>query len=75
MHWPAHPLEFENRWPGIPVTVRVVWEEFGEEWMPGTAKRWDAGHVYVEVVDHPRQRLNGNGVWLKPCDVYRAEPS
>jgi hypothetical protein len=37
----------------------------------GVATRWDADHVYVEVRD---QRLQGNGVWVKPQDVYRRSP-
>ena len=37
----------------------------------GTAKWWDAEHVYVEVDDYPRFRLMGHGVWVRPADVRR----
>lgn len=74
-HWPAHPMDFKTHFPGIPVMVRVVWEEFGEEWIPGNAKRWDAGHVYVEKHHVRAERFITNGVWVKPCDVYRLHPN
>jgi hypothetical protein len=71
MHWPPRPSEFTHRVPGIPVRVRIVWDGDGEEYVEGTATRWDADHVYVEVRDN---RLSGNGVWVKPGDVYRRSP-
>jgi hypothetical protein len=71
MHWPPRPVEFRHRRPGIVVRVRVVWQQDGEEYVEGVATRWDADHVYVEVRD---QRLQGNGVWVKPQDVYRRSP-
>lgn len=64
-------MAFETHYPGTPVIVRVVWEEYGEEFIEGLAKRWDAGHVYVEIKD---VRNITNGVWVKPCDVYRSAP-
>lgn len=73
MHWPRRPRAFRTHWPGIPVHVRIIWQRDGVEYLPGTARRWDAGHVYVEVPDHDG-RLRGNGVWVKPADVYRREP-
>jgi hypothetical protein len=71
MHWPPRPSEFERRRPGIAVRVRIVWDQDGEEYVDGVATRWDVDHVYVEVGD---QRLQGNGVWVKPDDVYRRSP-
>ena len=78
-HCPARPGRFKDHWPGIPVRVRVVWERDGEEYLDGHAVRWDGGeHVYVRIRD-TTGRLPGQGVWVKPDDVYRsaasAEPS
>lgn len=70
-HWPARPTEIKDRDCSIPVRARLVWEHDGEEFRDGLAKRWDEGHVYVEIVD---VRLSTNGVWLKPGDVYRRAP-
>lgn len=72
-HWPDDPRDYREHWPGIPVRARVVFADDGEVWLSGVAKRWDGGHVYV-YVDPYDPRLNGNGVWLKPEDVYRQEP-
>ncbi|PSL04104.1 hypothetical protein CLV30_106107 [Haloactinopolyspora alba] len=69
-HWPAEPRRFKNREPGIDVRVRVVWEEDGEEFLAGVARRWGDANVYVEVRD-TTGRLSSNGVWVKPIDVYR----
>jgi hypothetical protein len=71
MHWPPEPTVFRRRDKGIAVRVRIVWDRDGEEYVEGVATRWDADHVYVEVID---KRLQGNGVWVKPCDVYRRSP-
>jgi len=73
-HWPPKPTEFRNRDHGIAVRVRIVWDCDGEEYLEGVATRWDVDHVYVEV--RHENRLQGNGVWVKPSDVYRrsAEP-
>jgi hypothetical protein len=70
MHWPRKPASFKDHDP-IPVTVRVVWAQDGEEYLPGEAVRWDADHVYVRIDD---ARCGGNGVWVKPADVYRSLP-
>lgn len=70
-HWPAQPAEFSSSEAAIPVRVRIVWARDGEEYTEGLATRWDADHVYVEVKD---KRLRGNGVWVKPSDVYRRSP-
>jgi hypothetical protein len=71
MHWPPKPAEIARHQHGIPVRVRIVWADDGEEYADGVATRWDARHVYVEVRD---TRLRGNGVWVKPGDVYRRSP-
>lgn len=70
-HWPARPRAFTDHRPGVPVTARVVFAGDGETWLHGHAIRWDETHIYVEADD---RRLRANGVWLKPDDVYRAEP-
>lgn len=71
-NWPDNPGGYRNREPDIPVRARVVFEEDGECWLDGKAKRWDAEHVYV-FIDPYDKRINGNGVWLKPQDVYRSQ--
>jgi hypothetical protein len=71
--WPENPMAFSDH-PGIPVTVRIRWGRDGEEWRDGTAKRWDAEHVYVEVDDYPKHRLMDHGVWVRPADVRRRTP-
>lgn len=58
-HWPARPASIKERARSIPVRARIVWTECGEEWLDGDAKRWDADHAYVEIVDQP---LSTNGV-------------
>lgn len=70
-HWPRQPRSFRNHEPGIPVRARLFWQRDGEEFVDGVARRWDAHHVYVELKD---TRSRGNGVWLKPQDVYRRSP-
>ncbi len=70
MHWPSRPASFRDHDP-IAVTVRIVWDRDGEEYVAGEAIRWDAHHVYVRIND---VRCDGNGVWLKPADVYRRLP-
>lgn len=71
----AIPIGAESykRHQPIPVLVRVVWEDDGEEWLDGEATRWDADHVYVELwrgrVPDPRQMTTG--VWVRPADVRR----
>jgi hypothetical protein len=44
--WPVEPLGFRSR-PGIPVTVRIVCQRDGEEWINGVAKRRDSEQVWV----------------------------
>jgi hypothetical protein len=45
-----------------------VWERDGEEWVPGTAIRWDRDHVLVRLGD---PRVSTIGVWLPPQDFRR----
>lgn len=48
--WPINPQDFKLRLdPDTRVRARIVWEEFGEEYLEGKAVRWDSGHVYVEI--------------------------
>lgn len=70
-HWPDKPAQFRLRDDKLLVRVRIVWDEFGEEFVDGNAVKWDSTHVYVEIDD---RRLATNGVWLKPLDVYRRTP-
>ncbi|NED96431.1 hypothetical protein G1H11_14065 [Phytoactinopolyspora alkaliphila] len=72
-HWPANPRSYRTHHPGVPVRARVIWERDGVEYVEGVARRWDAKHVYVEIL-RSGGRLNTNGCWLKPCDVYRSSP-
>jgi hypothetical protein len=67
-HWPEQPASLRRRDKTLPVRARIVWEEFGEEFVEGVAAKWNSSHVYVEIND---RRLNANGVWLKPHDIYR----
>lgn len=64
-------MTYRRRDDPLPVRARVIWDEFGEEFVEGQAVRWDSTHVYVEIDD---RRLTTNGVWLKPSDVYRRTP-
>jgi hypothetical protein len=71
-HWPTSPVSIKDRDRSIPVRARIVWARDGEEYRDGVATRWDADHVYVEIVD---ARLRSSGCWLKPSDVYRRSPA
>lgn len=70
-HWPARPGRFKDRSPEVAVRVRVVWERDGKEYIDGHAVRWDGEHIYVRIRD-TTGRLPGQGVWVKPSDVYRS---
>lgn len=52
----------------IPVTARIMWENDGEERVPGHALRLDekGNAIFVEFID-PRKKFVG--VWLTPDDV------
>jgi len=44
----------------IAVTVRIIWEVDGEEWIDGTATRWHGRSVFVRVDDaRPRWAARG----------------
>lgn len=56
-----------------PITVRLVFEDDGEVFLPGTAVRWtrrprDQAHVYAAVSD---PRLPSFCVWVRAGDVTR----
>jgi hypothetical protein len=53
------------------VTVRVVWERDGEEWIEGEATRWTDRVVFVTFWD---RRLSTIEVWVVPDDVRRRHP-
>lgn len=72
--WPFHDARgnghahgIDDR-PGIDVTVRVVWETDGEEWLDGHAVRWHRQHVCVSVADN---RSLTPVVWVRAGDVRR----
>lgn len=73
-HWPDNPRDFTVQPTPRRVRVRIVWGDehgvAGEVWLAGTATRWDTTHVYVR--DDSGGRLAGQGVWVKPIDVYQA---
>ena len=52
------------------MTVRIVWQRDGEEWINGVARRWDSEHVWVEFGD---MRNVTSGAWVRPVDVRRRE--
>jgi hypothetical protein len=67
---PAIARRLRDQSKPIPVTARVVWERDGEEWIDGTAIRWDQRHVLVRLDD---RRCSTIGFWLAPEDVRRRE--
>lgn len=56
----------------VPVIVRVLWADGGEEWRPARANRWTGTHVLVcwrdDVADPTSERYE----WLRACDVMRS---
>lgn len=52
----------------IPVRVRVVWAEHGEQCIAGLALRREDrdGAIYIQIAD---PRFQFSGVWLWPADV------
>lgn len=68
--WPPNPRKLPEREHWIPVWVRVVWEDDGEEWVSGKAARWDRQHVFVWFAD-PGHRALVAGIWVLPPDVRR----
>lgn len=70
-HWPPDAERVPERDEAIMVTARIVWRDAGVEYFHGQTNRWRGEHVYVRVDD---ERLDGDGVWLRPADLYRALP-
>lgn len=72
--WPAPEVARKLRdvevWRQIEVNARVVLENDGPEWLPGTAVRWTRQHVCVLL---PERRLLVPYVWLNPSDVRRSQ--
>jgi hypothetical protein len=60
---PEHLLK-----PPVPVTVRVVWVEDGEERIDTVALGWSGRNVYVRIAD---ARCRTTAVWLDAADVTR----
>lgn len=52
----------------VEVMARVMFEEDGEQWLPGLATRWSGQHVCVAMSD-PRLQVAYN--WLAASDVRR----
>ena len=69
--FPKHARELRDQPNPIEVVARIEWERDGEEWVPGTAIRWDRNHVLVRIGD---RRCRTIGVWLAPHDVRRRDP-
>jgi hypothetical protein len=54
----------------MPVTVRLVWERDGVEYLDTVATQWGGLHVLVDIRDH-LHRWEFSGVWLHCDDVGR----
>jgi hypothetical protein len=70
--FPPHARRLEDRPEPVRGEARVLWERDGEEWVPGTAIRWDRDHVLVRVGD---RRVSAIGVWLAPQDFRKPDPN
>ncbi|WP_454044682.1 hypothetical protein [Cellulosimicrobium sp. Marseille-Q8652] len=58
----------------VPVIAHLLWATH-EEFMPGRAVRWTAGHVMVALVDVDAPGgARENYVWLPARDVFRTLP-
>lgn len=64
----GHARGIEDQSEPIDVEVRVEWSVDGEEWLPGSASRWTASHVFVRFQDS--RSLTGF-VWVRSRDVRR----
>lgn len=66
----GHPIprRFERLARPVPVTVRLVWERDGAEWVVAQAHGFSDGLVHV-IVDDPR--LQVIGLWVSTSDVRR----
>lgn len=60
---------FTNAREPIPITVHILWEHDGEEWIEGRAVAWT--RTLVLVYFDSRGRLPTNGVWVDAGDVKR----
>jgi hypothetical protein len=56
----------------VPVVVRIVWADDGEEHLETVALGWTGQHAYIRLPD-PRYRFTA--VWLDASDVKRINPS
>lgn len=61
----------------VPVIVRVVWSDGGEEWRPARAVRWTRTHVMVGWRSDVGPAAGDGGrqehwVWLRAGDVMRS---
>jgi len=66
--FPAAARWLKDQPNSIAVRARIEWALDGEEWVDGTAIRWDRTHVLVAVSDPRCQTI---GFWLRPEDVRR----
>jgi len=64
---PPRRLQNTTRSP-IAVTVRLVWERDGEQFVATKARDWVGRDVLVELFD---QRWSTRGIWLDASDVRR----
>jgi hypothetical protein len=64
----GHARGIEDQPSPIDVEVRVEWSDDGEEWLPGTATRWNRSHVFVRFQD---DRALVPFVWVRARDVRR----
>ncbi|AZI59502.1 hypothetical protein EH165_08480 [Nakamurella antarctica] len=55
----------------IPVILRLVLSGEDEEWWPGHAIRWTAGHVMVAWQQTPGDTASVRHIWLRATDVRR----
>ena len=69
--FPPHARRIRDRPDPIRGEARIVWERDGEEWVPGTAIRWDRDHVLVRLGD---RRCSTIGLWLPPQDFRKRDP-
>lgn len=68
-HWPPVPAwKIPRAAHPIPVTVRIVWRDDGEQRLAALATRWTTTSVQVELDDY---RLGPLATWVAPVDVRR----
>jgi hypothetical protein len=66
--WPGAPMHQLSQ--GVRVTVRLVWERDGVEYLDTIATHWGGLHVLVDITDR-QHRYELRGVWLHCDDVGR----